>query len=1342
MERAHECAVDPSFRTQPASFSWQRHKHSGKNAFTLVRSVLLLLLTTIAPPRLRAQTPIPQLTPGAISTVAGMNYSGSGRYSGDGGSALSAELSGPQSVALDAAGNYFIADSNNNVIRVVNHQPTAITVLGVTIQPGDIQTVAGVYNGALGGSYGGDGGPAGNASLYNPYQIRFDKNGNLYIADSANFRVRVINLQSTAITVFGVTIQPDNIDTVAGNNNSSTGTFTTCAAATDQVGDGCPALQAGLGLPEGIAFDAAGNLYIADYGDDHIRKVDATTNIITSVAGNGNIGFLGDGGNPLQAELFDPVAVELDGQGNIYLVEIGSSRVRVVNTQATPITLYGVTIQPNTIETVAGSGTAVANQGGGTSQGYSGDGGPATQAHLDAPQAIVLDAVNNLYISDESNSLIRKVDAQTGIITTIAGNFTDLGNANGRSYSGDGGPATAAGIANPAYLTFDPLGNLLFAEFGNEVIRKITIASSAVNFPDTYPGSLSAAQTVTLQNVGNGTLTISGVSLGGANPASFSYGTTCSTALASGKSCTFAFTFAPTTSGPASATFTITESTPAATQTIALNGTGSSTVIAQLNVSTTPLTFGNQTVGTASASQQVILTNSGTAPFSLAATAPNLVTIIGSYSGDFTQTNNCGTLLGAGSSCTINVSFVPQTAGPLTAFLAIEGDAKNAPQLISLSGTGTAIGGGGGGGGSSPVLQVIPGIVTTVAGNGFDAGDLQNGGGYTGDGGPAVGAELESAAGVAVDAAGNLYFGDIKNNVIRFVNMQSSPVTVAGITVQPGNIQTIAGNGFGAGLSTGGYSGDGGPALSAELYFPSFVTLDHSGNIFFADGNNHVVRVVNPHATSITINGVTIPANGIQTVLGIQSGGPVCAQAVDAIGDGCAATSAVIKGGELFAFDSNGNLIFADGCYNVIRAVNMGSSETTIAGVVIQPGQIQIIAGVLNSTGSCKTYTFGGDGGPALSATFTDPAAVGVDPAGNIYVLDADDARIRAINTQSNSISIFGVPIASGTIQTVVGNGNFGYSGDFGPANMASMTLPSGLKFDATGNLYFADTLNNVIREVFASTGIIRTVAGNGAGAIQVTNNVGSLSSYFGGYSGDGGAATSAQFFGPLDMSIDLSGNLYVADYVNRVVRQVSVTPAGFNFPDTMVGATSAPEIYTFSNISAQTITFSGLTVSPNFKQVPSGLIDCTATIALPAAGTCQLALAFDPSIPGPITGVAQASNTAGVQTIPLSGTGTTAGGAVLQNITVTPATPSIVNGNTQQFTATGIFSDGTMQDITTNVTWASTTPTVATINPSTGLAASTGTGTTQITATQGSIASSPITLTVTAQPRRCNRSR
>jgi len=1215
-----------------------------------------------------SSTAIPQLTPGLISTVAGEYYSSAPAFSGDGGPATSAQMWYPTGMALDSQGNLYIADSGNDVIRVVNMQSTAITVLGVSIQPGDIQTVIGTPD-----SFGfiGDGGPAGQASLALPLGLTFDSQGNLYIADNDNSRIRVVNFQSTAITVFGVVVQPGDIETVAGDLNGTVAS--NCANETDSLGDGCPATQTAIDMPTSIAFDAAGNLYIVDSDNFVIRKVNASTGIVSLVAGTGTDGFSGDGGSAVQAELFDPNWVQLDAAGNVYIADLGSNRVRVVNTQSAAITLYGVTIQPGTIETVAGSGTAIVN-GSSTSTGYSGDGGPANQALLNEPSGIWLDPAGDLSIADSNNDVIRKVNAQSGIITTVAGSTAGEG-----AYSGDGGSSTAARLNNPYSVLLDPAGDLFIADEQNEVVREVVANALVLNFPNTYPGFVSPAQVVTLQNIGGAEMTISSTSFGGADPSSFGLldETTCSSSLASGASCTFNIAFEPASSGALTASLNITESTPPASQSIVLNGGGSSTNIAQITVSPTQLSFGNQIVGAVSASQSVTVTNTGTAALSPSAAEVGIVTIVGLNAGDFTETNNCGSSLAAGTICTINVFFAPQAPVRSAAFLVVQGDGENTPVLVPLSGTGTTAAGTTPA--NSPLLQVIPGTISTIAGDNLP--------GYTGNGGPAIAAELEFPEGVSADANGDLYVPQVYNQVISFVNQQSTAVSPDGITVQPGDIQTIAGNGLNAGTEFGTYSGDGGLAIDAGLSEPESSLLDHEGNLYFLDGGNEVIRVVNTQPNAITVNGVSIPSYGMQTVAGIAGAGTICANALDSVGDGCPAVDATLNqlAGQI-AMDAAGNLYIADTCDQVIRAINMGSSTTTIAGVSIAPGYIQIIAGILNnSVGDCGagSGTFSGDGGPPLSANLYLPMALAVDAKGNIYIGDSANFRIRAINTQSTTQTILGVSIAPGTIETVAGNGTLGYSGDFGPATAAEIAATStpraySIALDPAGNLYLADYSNNVIREIFASNGIIRTVAGNGYGAINVA-----AGTYTGGYAGDGGAATSAELYAPNSLVIDAFGNLDIVDGANQVVRQVTPTPAAFNFPDTQVGTTSAPEIYTFSNISTQSISFSGIAISPNFKQVASGLTDCTSTTTLPPAGICQMALAFAPSEVGFVTGTAVITNTAGVQTIALSGTGTAASGTS-QTIVVTTAAPASAAYNST-FNVAATASSGLAVAITTS---------------------------------------------------------
>jgi uncharacterized protein YjiK len=346
-------------------------------------------------------------TSGTVTTVAG---NGSPGFSGDGGPATNASLDGLRGVAVDAAGNLYIADWVNPRVRKVSTSGTITTVAG-----------SGTYG------FSGDGGPATDAGLSSPYGVAVDAAGNLYIADAGNSRVRKVSTSGT-------------ITTVAGS-----GTF-------GFSGDGGPATDAGLNSPVGVTVDAAGNLYIADSGNHRVRKV-STSGTITTVAGDGTFGFSGDGGPATNASLNIPYGVAVDAAGNLYIADPGNSRVREVAASVPPL-LSG------TISTVAGDGT----------QGFSGDGGPATDAGLSGPYGVAVDAAGNLYIADPGDSRVRKVST-SGTITTVAGNGTT-------GFSGDGGPATNAGLSRPSGVAVDAAGNLYIADWGDSRVRKVSTSGT------------------------------------------------------------------------------------------------------------------------------------------------------------------------------------------------------------------------------------------------------------------------------------------------------------------------------------------------------------------------------------------------------------------------------------------------------------------------------------------------------------------------------------------------------------------------------------------------------------------------------------------------------------------------------------------------------------------------------------------------------------------------------------------------------------------------------------------------------------------------------------------------
>jgi sugar lactone lactonase YvrE len=345
---------------------------------------------------------------GMIQTVAGNGKIG---YSGDGGSAINAELGFPIGVAVDSSGNIFIADEGEDVIREV------VAATGI------IRTVAGIGS----GGYSGDGGPATQAKLYLPTGVHVDGAGNIFIADLNNNRIREV-AAATGI-----------IQTVAGNGTSG------------YLGDGGPATQAYLNYPAGVFVDGAGDIFIADWANNVVREVAAATGTIETVAGNGTNGFSGDGGPATQAELSYPWGTYVDGSGNISISDQGNGRVREVSAATA------------TIQTVAGNGFT----------NYSGDGGKATNAELFWPDGVALDGAGDIFIADSYNNVIREVVAATGIIQTVAGTGIS-------GYSGDGGPATQAQLAIPSGVFVDGSGNIFIADSYNNVIRKVNAATGTI----------------------------------------------------------------------------------------------------------------------------------------------------------------------------------------------------------------------------------------------------------------------------------------------------------------------------------------------------------------------------------------------------------------------------------------------------------------------------------------------------------------------------------------------------------------------------------------------------------------------------------------------------------------------------------------------------------------------------------------------------------------------------------------------------------------------------------------------------------------------------------------------
>lgn len=354
---------------------------------------------------------LPLVVPYYITTVAGNGTAG---YSAaqDGGAATNASLNCPDGIGLDAYGNIYIAEYQNHRIRKVD------------VNTGVITTVAG--NGVAGYNAAQNGGPAISANLNSPRGLTLDTSGNLFIADEYNHLIRKVD-KSTGI-----------ITTIAGNG----------VAGYNAAHDGGPAINATLNFPTSVALDGVGGLYISDYHNNRIRKVDLTTGIITTVAGNGAYGYSAaqDGGPATSASLAYSYGVTVDSARNIYIADLGNQRIRKVSASGT-------------ITTVAGNG----------STGYSlaQDGGSATNAALNNPYGVAVDAFGNLYIADHDNCRVRKV-SRAGIITTIAGS-----GVIGYNAAHEGGGATSASLSYPHGLALDTMGFIYMGDSYNHRVRKL-----------------------------------------------------------------------------------------------------------------------------------------------------------------------------------------------------------------------------------------------------------------------------------------------------------------------------------------------------------------------------------------------------------------------------------------------------------------------------------------------------------------------------------------------------------------------------------------------------------------------------------------------------------------------------------------------------------------------------------------------------------------------------------------------------------------------------------------------------------------------------------------------------
>ncbi|HEY1915082.1 MAG TPA: hypothetical protein VGH27_05840 [Streptosporangiaceae bacterium] len=771
---------------------------------------------------------------GTISTVAG----------GVGGPALGSTVA-LGGISFDACGVTYGAGS----LYIGDH----LTVREVDPVSGQLTTPVGTGGDLPDGSGDsplGDGGPATAATLSYACGVALDHSGNLVVADAGTSRIRVTAARTG--TFYGQKMHKGDIYTVAGNGTAG------------YAGDGGPASAAELDALRGVAVDAAGNLVIADFGNDRVRVVAAGTGTfygrkmhkddIYTVAGDGTRGYAGDGGPATSAELSNPGDVAVDGAGNLVIADTANFRVRVV--AAGTGLFYGQQMTVGHIYTIAGDGTA----------GFSGDGGPATSAGLGEGWGVAVDHDGNVLIADAQNDRVRVVAASsgtfygqpmtTGDIYTVAGDGT-------AGYTGDGGPAVSSGLDYPSQVTVDGSGNLVIADALNHRVRVVAASTGTFYGQDMTTGDIYTV-------AGNGDPQFSGDG-GPATRAELSG----SYSVATGPGVTMAVSdwengrirVVPASTG----TLFGQSMTAGDMYTIAGDGRFGDTG----DGGPGPAAELNQVWGVAVDQDGNVL---------MADTQNSAIRVVAARTGEFYgQAMTAGDIYGP---AVLNSTPLP-IYRPLDVAVDQWGDVVIADSgenmvLVLAARTGMYYG-----------QAMTAGTLYRVAGGG-DGG--------LGLGGPALDSGLGAPQGVAVDGNGNLL---ITRSVDQILLVAASTGTFYGQKMTAGYLYSIAGNG------TYGHSGDGGPATSAELGWVYGVTVDGSGNVVIADTTNDRIRVV--AAKTGTFYGQQMTQGDIYTVAGDGTPG--------LSGDGGPATSAELSHPQEVAVASSGNLLIADTYTNRIRSV-------------------------------------------------------------------------------------------------------------------------------------------------------------------------------------------------------------------------------------------------------------------------------------------------------------------------------------------------------------------------------------------------------------------------------------
>lgn len=1072
------------------------------------------------------------------------------------GNSSDACFSGPSDIALDNSGNMFVADLHSHCIRKVDSNGVVTTLAGnrlaaladgtgtgnppsfnnpwgITVDTSGNTFIADLANNVIrkmtpdgvvttlagSGNSGFADGTGINASFYGPHDLTVDTSGNLFVVDSINHRIRKIVISTGVVT------------TIAGNGVLS-------------YADG-PGTSASFKFPRGICIDRSGNLFIADTDSHRIRRIIISTGVVSTLAGTAlGIGTSGStDGTGTSASFNSPFGVAVDINGNLFVADTYNQRIRKITF-------------PNGLIPAGGVVTTIAGQ---ANIGFADGTGAAALFYY--PTGVVVDAIGNLFICDKDNNRIRKM-TPGGVVTTVAGNAQQ---------SWVDGVGASASFNQPPRLAFDPSGNLVVADGLNHKIRKVTLDGVVTTLAGNVRGFADGVSTGSIPSFNNPLdiavdangnmfvadtdnhrirkVTPNGVvtTIAGSGNPGFADGI--------GTNASF---FAPNALAiDTSGNLFVADRGTWYIRKIVLS-TGLVTTIAGNGVYGyadgigTSTSFKNIWGMTIDRNGNLIVADTDNHRIRKVTPAGVVSTVAGSGNAAFAD--------GTGTAASFYYPHDISVDASDNMFIA---DTYNHRiRRITAGGVVTTIAGQSNMGfaddtGASAIFRYPTGILVDTSGNlyicdkdnnrirkiTFPNGLIPNGGlvsTLAGNSqsssvdGVGMSASFNQPIKLAFDPSGNLIIADRVNHKIR-------KVTLAGV------VTTVAGDGSGRWV-------DGTVPLGASFYRPRGIVIDTSGNLFVGDSDNHVIRKIvisTGLVTTVAGSGNAAFADGIGAAASFRYPSKLT---IDTSGNLFVTDSnnhrirkIVISTGAVSTIAGSGNAAFTDG-------TGAGASFNEPFDIDIDENGILYVAELYNhrirkiviSTGVVTTLA-GGNGttpgvgggrwldGTGTGAAFNQPIAVSLDKRGNLIVSDHANHRIRKI------------ALGTSVVTTIAGQDTPGFNDGLSPG--AAFNAPAALTLDTSGNLYVTDRHNHRIRKIVISTGVVTTVAGTG----QITplkNTIG----------------VSSTFYYPFYLAIDRSGNIFVADQINNVIRKL------YNYDVGNFSLYSSGDIFTGSTLYSKDI--------------------------------------------------------------------------------------------------------------------------------------------------------------------------